>query len=225
VGHRTPGAPRLAYPIEPYGKSGRAAPFSSLVLARLALALVPSLLGDPEGEPGLLAAWFTPRFTLLRFTLWRFTLRFRVNRQRRTRPPLRPIVGPRVKRPGAGFAGRDQLAIEPSSRPRRIASVCRLHAARVAFAKVRHDRELFEAAGIGPGDAYMALWSHLIELRNSWQSTKTPETRGIYRREYVDVLKALLPYERPRLQVVKVKTDQDAIREPEEMAKALARIT
>jgi hypothetical protein len=93
----------------------------------------------------------------------------------------------------------------------------------VAFAKVRHDRELFEAAGIGPGDAYMALWSHLIELRNSWQSTKSDETRGIYRREYVDVLKALLPYERPRLQVVKVKTEGDQIREPEEMARALAK--
>jgi hypothetical protein len=31
----------------------------------------------------------------------------------------------------------------------------RLHAARVAFAKVRKDRELFEAAGIGPGDSYL----------------------------------------------------------------------
>jgi hypothetical protein len=93
----------------------------------------------------------------------------------------------------------------------------------VAFTKVRHDRELFAAAGIGPGDAYMALWSHLIELRNSWQSTTIPESRNMYRHEYVDVLKAILPYERPRLAVVKVRTDQDAVREPEEMAKALAK--
>jgi hypothetical protein len=30
-------------------------------------------------------------------------------------------------------------------------------------------------------------------------------------------------YERPRLQVVKVRTDSDQVREPEEMAKALAK--
>lgn len=99
----------------------------------------------------------------------------------------------------------------------------RLRAARVAFAQVRHDRELFEAAGIGPGDAYAALWSFLIETRNCWEAAKTPERKDIHRREYIEVLKAILPYERPRLQVVKVKTDADQVREPEEMAKALAK--
>jgi hypothetical protein len=69
----------------------------------------------------------------------------------------------------------------------------------------------------------MALWSHLIEMRNSWQNSHEPDRRDIYRREYVDVLKSILPYERPRLQVVKVKTDSDQVREPEEMAKALAK--
>jgi hypothetical protein len=44
------------------------------------------------------------------------------------------------------------------------AAVGRLHAARAAFARVRKDRELFEAAGIGPGDAYLALWSHLLRI-------------------------------------------------------------
>jgi hypothetical protein len=99
----------------------------------------------------------------------------------------------------------------------------RLHAARAAFAKVRKDRELFEAAGIGPGDSYLGLWSLLIELRNNWHHATSLERKDVFRREYTDVLKALLPYERPRLQVVKVKTDQDAVREPEEMAKALAK--
>jgi hypothetical protein len=99
----------------------------------------------------------------------------------------------------------------------------RLHAARVAFSRVRHDRELFEAAGIGPGDSYLALWSHLIELRNQWHVAQSPDRRDVFRREYVDVLKAILPYERPRLQVVKVRTDSDQVREPEEMAKALAK--
>jgi hypothetical protein len=99
----------------------------------------------------------------------------------------------------------------------------RLHAARAAFAKVRKDRELFEAAGIGPGDSYLGLWSLLIELRNNWHHANSQERKDHFRREYTDVLKALLPYERPRLQVVKVKTDADQVREPEEMAKALAK--
>jgi hypothetical protein len=99
-----------------------------------------------------------------------------------------------------------------------------LHAARAAFAKVRKDRELFEAAGIGPGDSYLGLWSLLIELRNSWHHANSQERKDHFRREYTDVLKALLPYERPRLQVVKVKTDHEAERiAPEEMAKSLAK--
>jgi hypothetical protein len=107
--------------------------------------------------------------------------------------------------------------------PRRLTEKARLHAARAAFSKVRKDREMWEAAGIGPGDSYLALWSFLIEMRNSWQGAKVQERKDYFQRQYVDVLKALLPYERPRLQVVKVKTDQDAVREPEEMAKALAK--
>jgi hypothetical protein len=99
----------------------------------------------------------------------------------------------------------------------------RLHAARVAFTKVRKDREMFEAAGIGPGDSYLALWSHLIEMRNMWNGAKSQERKDYYQRQYTETLRALLPYERPRLQVVKVKTDQEQQREPEEMAKALAK--
>jgi hypothetical protein len=113
---------------------------------------------------------------------------------------------------------QDISAFALTSPARSIAS--RLRAARVAFAQVRHDRELFASAGIGPGDAYMALWSFLIETRNSWQGAKEPERKDIFRREYVEVLKAIL---RPRLQVVKVRTDSDTVREPEEMAKALAK--
>jgi hypothetical protein len=107
--------------------------------------------------------------------------------------------------------------------PRRLTEKARLHAARVAFTKVRKDRELFEAAGIGPGDSYVALWSFLIEARNSWQGAKVQERKDYWQRQYVEVLGKLLPYERPRLQVVKVKTDSDQVREPEEMARALAK--
>jgi hypothetical protein len=105
----------------------------------------------------------------------------------------------------------------------RISQKGRLHAARAAFTQVRKDRELFERAGIGPGDSYVALWSMLIEMRNYWTGAKTQERRDYYQQQYVGVLKALLPYERPRLQVVKVKTDGDQHREPEEMARALAK--
>jgi hypothetical protein len=99
----------------------------------------------------------------------------------------------------------------------------RLHAARAAFTRIRKDRELFEAAGIGPGDAYLALWSHLIEVRNEWHYEKDRKRKDFLAHRYSEVLRWLLPYERPRLQVVKVKTDQDQQREPEEMAKALAK--
>jgi hypothetical protein len=99
----------------------------------------------------------------------------------------------------------------------------RLHAARAAFTRIRKDRELFEAAGIGPGDAYLALWSHLIEVRNEWHYEKDRKRKDFLAHRYSEVLKWLLPYERPRLQVVKVKTDQDQVREPEEMARALAK--
>jgi hypothetical protein len=83
---------------------------------------------------------------------------------------------------------------------------------------------LWEAAGIGPGDAYLALWSHLIEMRNYWHGAQTQERRDFYLMRYTETLKWLLPYERPRLQVVKVKNDHDqAHMAPEEMAKSLAK--
>ena len=82
---------------------------------------------------------------------------------------------------------------------------------------------MFEAAGIGPGDAYLALWSHAIEVRNKWHSQQEEEGKRYYSMRYADVLGKLLPYERPRLAVVKVKTDADVVREPEEMARALAK--
>jgi hypothetical protein len=51
------------------------------------------------------------------------------------------------------------------------------HAARVAFTKIRKHWELFDAAAIGPGDSYIALWSLLIEMRNSLQGAKVQESK------------------------------------------------
>jgi hypothetical protein len=100
----------------------------------------------------------------------------------------------------------------------------RLHAARAAFSKVRKDRELYEAAGIGPGDSYLALWSHLIEMRNHWHYAKSQDRKDYYLERYTETLRWLLPYERPRLQVVKVKSDAEHQHvDPEEMARALAK--
>jgi hypothetical protein len=100
----------------------------------------------------------------------------------------------------------------------------KLHAARAAFTRVRKDREMFEAAGIGPGDSYLALWSHLIEMRNSWHHATSQERKDFYLQRYEDVLIKLLPYERPRLAVVKVKSEHEQQHiPPEEMARALAK--
>jgi hypothetical protein len=106
----------------------------------------------------------------------------------------------------------------------RLSEKGRLHAARAAFTKVRHDRELFEAAGIGPGDSYLALWSHLIEMRNMWHGAKSQDRKDFYLMRYSETLRWLLPYERPRLAVVKVKSDADNRHmDPETMARALAK--
>jgi hypothetical protein len=111
----------------------------------------------------------------------------------------------------------------PPSEARRPSPAGILQAARVAFNRVKHDRELWEQAGVGPGDAYLALWSHLIELRNQWHSQQKEERRDYFAERYAEVLRWLLPYERPRLAVVKVDPDAKAKIAPEEMARALAK--
>jgi hypothetical protein len=116
------------------------------------------------------------------------------------------------------------MSVVMSRKPSFVDCCPRLHAARAAFAKVRHDRELFEAAGIGPGDSYLALWSHLIELRNQWHNNHAEADRRYYAERYAEVLRWLLPYERPKLQVVKVKTEPGTPQlAPEEMARSLAK--
>jgi hypothetical protein len=101
----------------------------------------------------------------------------------------------------------------------------RLQAARVAFTRIRHDRELWEQAGVGPGDSYLALWSHLIELRNQWHSQQSQERKDYFSERYVEVLKALLPYERPRMAVVRMKTDAENQHiNPETMARSLSKM-
>jgi hypothetical protein len=62
-------------------------------------------------------------------------------------------------------------------------------------------------------------------MRNYWHGAKTQERKDYYQQQYTGVLKALLPYERPRVQVVKVKSDADNQHiPPEEMARSLAKM-
>jgi hypothetical protein len=119
----------------------------------------------------------------------------------------------------------DVSPIEPAAKVgKQKRKYARLQAARVAFHKIKADRELWEQAGIGPGDSYLALWSHLIELRNQWHSQQNDEGKRYYSERYVEVLTKLLPYERPRLAVVKVRSEAENQHiPPEEMARALAK--
>jgi hypothetical protein len=61
-------------------------------------------------------------------------------------------------------------------------------------------------------------------MRNMFVGAKTQERKDFYLQRYEDVLIKLLPYERPRLQVVRVKSDADNEHiPPEEMARSLAK--
>jgi hypothetical protein len=69
------------------------------------------------------------------------------------------------------------------------------------------------------------LWSHLIELRNQWHSQQSEEAKRYFAERYSDLLLKILPYERPRLAVVRVKSEREQEHiPPEEMARALAKI-
>jgi hypothetical protein len=100
-----------------------------------------------------------------------------------------------------------------------------LRAAKAAFPRIRKDAEMFNAAGLGPGDAYLGLWAHLIELRNQWHSQQSQERKDYFSERYCDVLIKLLPFERPRLQVVRVKSEYEQQHiDPETMARSLAKM-
>jgi hypothetical protein len=85
-----------------------------------------------------------------------------------------------------------------------------LTAARKAFTQLKHDRERYEAAGLGPGDSYRGLWAMLHEWREELKHAQGEEKRNYYRTQVTNVLVKILPFERPRLMAAALSTDPNA---------------
>jgi hypothetical protein len=106
----------------------------------------------------------------------------------------------------------------------RTGSLNNLAAARNAFRQHKADRERYEAAGLGPGDAYRGLWAILHDYRDQMLKTRSEKRRDYLMAQMANTLYRILPFERPRLQTVKLQSDPDApIRSPEEMAEIMAK--
>jgi hypothetical protein len=97
--------------------------------------------------------------------------------------------------------------------------------AKEAFRKLKQDRERYEQAGLGPGDAYRGMWAYLHDSLAALRQAKTDERRDYFRHEYATTLYRILPFERPRLQTVKLQGDPDApVLDPEQMAETIAKM-
>jgi hypothetical protein len=97
--------------------------------------------------------------------------------------------------------------------------------AKEAFRKLKQDRERYEQAGLGPGDAYRGMWAYLHDSLAALRQAKTEERRDYFRREYATTLYRLLPFERPRLQTVKLQGDPDRpVMNQEQMAEVVAKM-
>jgi hypothetical protein len=107
----------------------------------------------------------------------------------------------------------------------RTGSPNNLAAARKAFRQHKADRERYEAAGLGPGDAYRGLWAILHDYRNEMLKARSEKRRDYLMAQVANTLYRILPFERPRLQTVKFQGDPDAqIRDPQELAETMAKV-
>jgi hypothetical protein len=96
-------------------------------------------------------------------------------------------------------------------------------AARLAVRANAKDQALFDREGMGPGDAYRGLWLLAMECREKIRQAQTDERRDHYTYNYMQTLRYILPFERPRLQAIKVEGDPNHPTLPaEEVAKAMA---
>lgn len=116
------------------------------------------------------------------------------------------------------MALRKQTDRRPSGRKRKIA--------REAVKNLAPDhREAIEATGYGPGDAYIALWDEVVGLKHDQQTVRKKLTsvalkpamsqslrkHGDYlRNKLIDTFIAILPYERPKLAMIKFQPDDGA---------------
>jgi hypothetical protein len=86
------------------------------------------------------------------------------------------------------------------------------------------DTARFEAAGMGPGDSYRALWLLALDFREAMRSAGE-EHKERWALNYHQVLRTLLPFERPRLQAIKMEGDPNRpVLPPEDVAAAMANI-
>jgi hypothetical protein len=106
----------------------------------------------------------------------------------------------------------------------RTGSPNNLAAARNAFRQHKADRERYEAAGLGPGDAYRGLWGILHDYREEMLKTRSEKRRDYLMAQVATTLYRILPFERPRLQTVKLQGDPDApIMDPDQLAETMAK--
>lgn len=97
--------------------------------------------------------------------------------------------------------------------------------ARHAFKDHQADRERYERKGLGPGEAYRGMWAYLHEMLDHLNATQDEKRKDYFRREYITTLKAILPYERPRLQTIQLQGDPDRpVLSTEQMADAIAKL-
>jgi hypothetical protein len=85
-------------------------------------------------------------------------------------------------------------------------------AARAALRRI--DAEGIAGAGFGPGDAYRALWEQVGILREELAAEERKRSsdqsrRDTLRDQLARILFKILPFERPRLAAITVKSDAD----------------
>jgi hypothetical protein len=109
------------------------------------------------------------------------------------------------------------------ARDRPRSSRAALQAARDAFKTLNDDRERFRRVGLGPGESYVGLWricaDHLeireaIRRKLASDDLKASERRlmmarhDLLQEQLVDILRFILPFERPKLSPIEVSGDQ-----------------
>jgi hypothetical protein len=103
----------------------------------------------------------------------------------------------------------------PNTRPR----------ARRVFQNLHAERKRYEDNGLGPGDAYRGLWNYLHDSLDELKKARSEERRDYFRREYATTLYRILPFERPRLQTVKLQGDPDRpVLSTEQMADTISKL-
>jgi hypothetical protein len=103
----------------------------------------------------------------------------------------------------------------PNTRPR----------ARRVFQHLHAERKRYEDNGLGPGDSYRGMWKYLHDCLDELKKARSEERRDYFRREYATTLFRILPFERPRLQTIKLQGDPDRpVMNQEQMAEVVAKL-